>query len=74
VDRFPVHELSAVNGHSLRFKYSATYTLTDCINYLTQLASFGCIAAYFAVCLATPFYLFAKKILRLSILKFESSD
>jgi amino acid transporter len=27
------------------------YTLTDCINYLTQLASFGCIAAYFAVCL-----------------------
>ena len=44
------------------------YTLTDCINYLTQLASFGCIAAYFAVCLATPFYLFAKKILRPSIL------
>jgi hypothetical protein len=24
VDRLPVHELSAVNGHSLRFKYSAT--------------------------------------------------
>ncbi len=44
------------------------YTLTDCINYLTQLASFGCIAAYFAVCLATPFYLFTKKILRPSIL------
>jgi len=43
-------------------------TLTDCINYLTQLASFGCIAAYFAVCLATPFYLFAKKIPRPSIL------
>jgi len=44
------------------------YTLTDCINYLTQLASFGCIAAYFAVCLATPFYLFAKKLLRPPIL------
>jgi phage/plasmid primase-like uncharacterized protein len=24
VDRLPVHELSAVNGHCLRFKYSAT--------------------------------------------------
>src|SRR5208282_6212925 len=24
VDRLPVHELSAVNGHSLRFKYRAT--------------------------------------------------
>jgi hypothetical protein len=24
VDRLPVHELSAVNDHSLRFKYSAT--------------------------------------------------
>jgi len=27
VDRLPVHELSAVNGHSLRFKYSATLVL-----------------------------------------------
>jgi len=24
MDRLPVHELSAVNGHSLRFKYRAT--------------------------------------------------
>lgn len=47
---------------------AANYSLTDCINYLTQLTSFGCIAAYFAVCLATPFYLFTKKVLRPAIL------
>jgi hypothetical protein len=29
VDRLPVHELSAVNGHSLRFKYSATLRISD---------------------------------------------
>ncbi len=28
MDRPPVHELSAVNGHSLRFKYRATAALT----------------------------------------------
>ena len=27
MDRLPVHELSAVNGHCLRFKYSATVGL-----------------------------------------------
>jgi hypothetical protein len=30
LDRLPVHELSAVNGQSLRFKYSATATGAEC--------------------------------------------
>ncbi len=38
--------------------------LPDCINYLTQLASYGFIGAYFLVCLAMPFFLFRRKILR----------
>jgi amino acid transporter len=33
------------------------FSLLDTINYLTQLASFGCIAGYFLVCLAVPFFL-----------------
>ena len=36
---------------------AANFSLIDCINYLTQLASFGCIAGYFLVCLAVPFFL-----------------
>jgi amino acid transporter len=39
-------------------------SLLDCINNLTQLASFGFIGAYFLVCLALPFYLRKKDILR----------
>jgi amino acid transporter len=38
--------------------------LPDCINYLTQLASYGFIGAYFLVCLALPFFLLRRKILR----------
>ncbi len=38
--------------------------LPDCINYLTQLASYGFIGAYFLVCLAMPFFLLRRKILR----------
>src|SRR5258707_14085495 len=45
------------------------YTLTDCINYLTQLASFGCIACYFAVCLAAAVYLYPQKSLRPNFLR-----
>jgi amino acid transporter len=36
---------------------AGNFSLIDCINYLTQLASFGCIAGYFLVCLAAPFFL-----------------
>jgi amino acid transporter len=36
---------------------AANFSLIDCIDYLTQLASFGCIAGYFLVCLAVPFFL-----------------
>jgi amino acid transporter len=36
---------------------AGNFSLLDCINYLTQLASFGCIAGYFLVCLAAPFFL-----------------
>jgi amino acid transporter len=36
---------------------AGNFSLIDCINYLTQLASFGCIAGYFLVCLAVPFFL-----------------
>src|SRR5260221_11015650 len=34
MDRPPVHELSAVNGHSLRFKYRATAVSSLCANAL----------------------------------------
>jgi amino acid transporter len=39
-------------------------SLIDCINDLTQLASFGFIGAYFLVCLALPSYLKKRGILR----------
>ncbi|MGA8035350.1 MAG: APC family permease [Candidatus Acidiferrales bacterium] len=39
-------------------------TLIDVVNYVTQLTSFGFIASYFMVCLALPFYLRRKGILR----------
>ena len=42
----------------------AKVLLPDCINYLTQLASYGFIASYFLVCLAMPFFLLRRKILR----------
>lgn len=42
----------------------ANVLLPDCINYITQLASFGFIASYFLVCLAMPFFLLRRKILR----------
>ncbi|HEY0702950.1 MAG TPA: APC family permease [Candidatus Acidoferrales bacterium] len=38
--------------------------LADCVNYLTQLTSYGFISSYFLVCLALPFYLKRKNILR----------
>jgi amino acid transporter len=38
--------------------------LPDCISYLTQLASYGFIGSYFLVCLAMPFYLIRRKIVR----------
>jgi amino acid transporter len=41
-------------------------SLVDCVNDLTQLASFGFIGAYFFVCLALPFYLRRHGALRLS--------
>jgi amino acid transporter len=41
----------------------AKVLLPDCINYLTQLASFGFIGSYFLVCLAMPFFLLRRKIL-----------
>ena len=42
----------------------ARVLLPDCINYITQLASFGFIGSYFLVCLAMPFFLIRRKILR----------
>jgi amino acid transporter len=39
-------------------------TLTDCINVVTQLTSFGYIGAYCMVCLALPFFLRRQKLLR----------
>lgn len=39
-------------------------TLADCINYVTQLTSYGFITSYFLVCLSLPFYLHRKKMLR----------
>jgi amino acid transporter len=41
----------------------AKVLLPDCINYITQLASFGFIGSYFLVCLAMPFFLLRRKIL-----------
>jgi amino acid transporter len=38
-------------------------SLADCVNYITQLTSYGFIAAYFLVCLALPFYLKRKNLL-----------
>ena len=39
-------------------------SLADCINYVTQLTSYGFITSYFLVCLSLPFYLRRNKILR----------
>jgi amino acid transporter len=39
-------------------------SLADCINYVTQLTSYGFIASYFLVCLSLPFFLLRKKLLR----------
>ena len=38
-------------------------SLADCVNYVTQLASYGFISAYFLVCLSLPFYLKRKNLL-----------
>ena len=46
MDRPPVHELSAVNGHSLRFKYRATPTIRElrlqrwCVNTIPSFYGF----------------------------------
>ena len=40
------------------------FSLADCINYVTQLTSYGFITSYFLVCLSLPFYLYREKILR----------
>ncbi len=37
--------------------------LSDCINYVTQLTSYGFISSYFLVCLSLPFYLYRRKLL-----------
>lgn len=39
-------------------------SLSDCINYVTQLTSYGFITSYFLVCLSLPFYLRREKILQ----------
>jgi amino acid transporter len=39
-------------------------SLADCINYVTQLTSYGFITSYFFVCLSLPFYLRRRQILR----------
>ena len=39
-------------------------SLLDCVNDLTQLGSFGFIGAYFLVCLALPFFLRRRRIMR----------
>ena len=39
-------------------------SLSDCINYVTQLTSYGFITSYFLVCLALPFYLWREKMLQ----------
>jgi amino acid transporter len=38
-------------------------SLSDCINYVTQLTSYGFICSYFLVCLSLPFYLYRRKLL-----------
>jgi amino acid transporter len=43
---------------------AAHVTLIDVVNYVTQLTSFGFMTSYFLVCLALPFYLRRKEILR----------
>jgi amino acid transporter len=40
-------------------------SLLECVNLLTQLAAFGFIASYFLVCLAMPFYLRKRGLLRM---------
>lgn len=40
-------------------------TLLDCVNLVTQLAAFGFIGSYFLVCLAMPFYLRRRGMLRM---------
>ena len=40
-------------------------TLIDVVNYLTQLTSFGFISSYFMICLALPFYLRKRGVLRM---------
>jgi len=39
-------------------------SLSDCINYVTQLTSYGFITSYFLVCLSLPFYLWREKLLQ----------
>jgi amino acid transporter len=39
-------------------------SLADCVNYVTQLTSYGFIASYFLVCLSLPFFLRRKNLLR----------
>jgi amino acid transporter len=43
---------------------AAHVALIDVVNYVTQLTSFGFMTSYFLVCLALPFYLRRKEILR----------
>jgi amino acid transporter len=43
---------------------SRKVTLTDCINVVTQLTSFGYIGAYCMVCVALPFFLRRRNLLR----------
>jgi amino acid transporter len=38
-------------------------SLPDCVNYVTQLTSYGFISSYFFVCLSLPFYLYRRKLL-----------
>jgi amino acid transporter len=44
--------------------FSFRVSLADVVNYVTQLTSYGFIGAYFFVCLALPFYLKRKNLLR----------
>lgn len=43
----------------------AGHSLLDCVNLVTQLAAFGFIGSYFLVCLAMPFYLRRRGMLRM---------
>jgi len=38
-------------------------SLSDCINYVTQLTSYGFISSYFLVCLSLSFFLYRRKLL-----------